>query len=228
MHWYRARPYFADRRDAGRQLARRLAPDYADRTDVVVLALPRGGVPVAYEVARSIGAPLDVLVVRKLGVPFQPELAFGAVGGDVVVLIPEVIRQTGLTDEEIEECLARERREMERRERAFRLGRPAVEVEGKTAIVVDDGIATGATVRAAVRVLRRQRAARVIVAIPFAPPSSLAELRQEADTVVCLHAPSDFYAVGQGYRSFPQLSDEEVRQLLRSAAPPAAEGRVPH
>ena len=213
------RGIFADRTDAGRRLAAMLG-SFAGRGDVLVLALPRGGVPVGYEVARALGAPLDVLVVRKLGVPGHEELAMGAVaGGGVRVLDEDVVASLGITDAMIDPVAERERGEVERRERAYRGARPPPEVRGKTVVVVDDGIATGSTVRAAVAALRRLHPARIVVATPVAPPSTCRDLRAEADEVVCVATPDPLWAVGTWYRSFPQTSDAEVRELLARAAP---------
>jgi putative phosphoribosyl transferase len=209
---------FDDRGEAGRALAARLAP-YAGRGDVVVLALPRGGVPVGYEVAAALGVPLDVLIVRKLGVPGHEELAMGAVaGGGVRVLDEQLIRVLRIPGELVERVTARERAEVERRERAYRGGRPAAAVRGKTVIVVDDGIATGATVRAAVAALRSMGAARIVVAAPVAPRSTVRELRRLADEVACVATPEPFEAISLWYGAFPQTPDEEVRALLARAA----------
>jgi putative phosphoribosyl transferase len=206
---------FRDRVDAGRQLAERLEPFRAQSP--VILGLPRGGVPVAAEVAQALGAPLDVLIVRKLGVPWHPELGFGAIGeGGTVVLNQDLVQEAGLTEPEIEEVTAAERAELERRVRRYREGRPPVELEGRTVIVVDDGIATGFTVRAAVEVARSRRAGRVVVAVPVASPRAVQELRSLADEVIVLEAQEAFMAVGQFYWNFPQTSDEEVTQLLSS------------
>ncbi|HVA07196.1 MAG TPA: phosphoribosyltransferase [Acidimicrobiales bacterium] len=207
---------FADRADAGRRLAmvlQRLKHD-----DVVVLGLPRGGVPVAFEVARALGAPLDVILVRKVGVPFQPELAMGAIGEDGVrILDPDVLRMTGITEAEFTGVERRERSELDRRAVQFRGNRPRVPLEGRTAVVVDDGIATGSTALAALQVAKAHGAARVILAVPVAPRSTLARLAEAADEVVCLESPDPFFAVGQWYRNFSQTSDEEVVTLLRTA-----------
>ncbi|MCU1657377.1 MAG: Erythromycin esterase, partial [Pseudonocardiales bacterium] len=209
---------FRDRRDAGHALAR-LLEDYRDRSDVVVLGLPRGGVPVAYEVATALGAPLDVFLVRKLGVPGREELAMGAIaGGGVVVLNEDVIRGLGITPEAIQEVVEREGRELVRREQAYRNGRPALDVHGKTVIVVDDGLATGASMRAAIQALRELRPALIVVAVPAAPESTCRELASLADEVVCATSPSPFLAVGASYWDFTQTTDEEVRDLLRAAA----------
>lgn len=209
---------FADRHEAGRQLARRLSPMVGDE-DTVVLALPRGGVPVAEEVAEELGAALDVMLVRKVGVPWQPELALGAVAsGDVTVFNDDVVRATGLTSEDIDRAVERERGELERREGLYREGRPAADVTGKTVIVVDDGIATGATVRAALRALEQRGAARTIVASPVAPPETVASLRTQADDVVCLKTPDDLRAIGLWYEDFTPISDDEVVRALRDRA----------
>jgi putative phosphoribosyl transferase len=210
---------FRDRAEAGRELAGALR-EYAGRPDVLVLGLPRGGVPVAYEVARELGAPLDVFVVRKLGVPFQPELAMGAIaGGGVRVLNEEVVAQAGVTEVEMARVEAREREELERRERLYRGGRPELDVEGRTVLLVDDGLATGSTVRAAIEALRRRGPARVVVAVPVAPRDTCAALRAVADEVVCLRTPALFLAVGSWYASFPPTRDEEIGDLLAAAAP---------
>nr|WP_238847232.1 alpha/beta family hydrolase [Nocardia arthritidis] len=213
---------FKDRREAGRLLAERLSLPRGE--DAVVLGLTRGGVPVAYEIARALGAPLDVLVVRKLGAPHQPELAFGAIGEHAVrVLNPRISAQ--LTDAEKADVEAREREELSRRVERLRGPDPPIPLTGRTAIVVDDGIATGATVRVACRVARARGAARVLLAVPVAARDTLATLRDDADEVICLHAPPVFLAVGQWYRHFRQTSDHEVAELLRAAA---AETTVPH
>ena len=208
---------FADRVEAGRELAAGLR-EYAGRDDVVVLALPRGGIPVAFEVARELGAPLDVILVRKLGLPEQPELAMGAIAsGGVRVLNDEVVRATAVSPEEIEEVAAREGEELARRERLYRGERPPPAIEGKVAILVDDGLATGSTMLAAIGALRRQRPARIVVAAPIAPPETCEELRREADDVVCVRTPEPFLAIGAWYERFPQVSDDEIRNLLARA-----------
>lgn len=207
---------FADRADAGRRLAERLG-GYRGR-DVVVLGLPRGGVPVAAEVARALGAPLDVLVVRKLGVPYHRELAFGAIGeGDVRVFNDSVLRSAGLSAAAIAEVEDAERAELQRRLVRYRSGRARVPVAGRIAIVVDDGFATGATARAAALVARAQGAEQVVLAAPIGAADTIAMLGEVADDVICLGAPAGFVAVGQGYRDFGQTSDEEVCALLESA-----------
>ncbi len=205
---------FRNRTDAGRRLAEKLAA-YAHWPDVLVLALPRGGVPVAFEVARSLGAPLDVFVVRKLGVPGHEELAMGAVAtGGVRVLNDEIVHGLGIRGSEIETVVAREQQELARRQRLYRGGRPAPEVADKTVILVDDGLATGATMRAAVRALRQQHPQRIFVAVPTASSDTCEALRAEADEVVCLTTPEPFLAVGYWYDDFAQTTDAEVRDLL--------------
>jgi predicted phosphoribosyltransferase len=213
-----AEQWFRDRRDAGRVLVDRLR-QYANRDDVVVLALPRGGVPVAYEVALALGAPLDVFVVRKLGVPGHEELAMGAIAsGDVVVCNDDVVRALAITPEVIARVAEREAIELERREHDYRAGRPLIDTAHKIVIVVDDGLATGSTMRAALAALRKLEPARIVVAVPVAPDATCRELRAEADDVVCASTPSPFYAVGQSYADFTQTTDEHVRALLRAAA----------
>ncbi|MFD0487402.1 phosphoribosyltransferase [Saccharopolyspora spinosporotrichia] len=192
--------------------------------DVVVLGLPRGGVPVAFEVARALDAPLDVIVVRKLGVPFHPELGMGAIGeGDVRVINDEVVRRTGVRPDELAEVERRERIELDRRAQRFRRGRLREELPGRTAIVVDDGIATGSTAAVACRVARAQGATRVVLAVPVAPPSALAGLRNAVDELVCLETPEVFWAIGEWYADFAQTSDAEVVDLLDRAP----RGRIP-
>lgn len=208
---------FADRRDAGKRLAARLGSLRGE--DVVVLGLPRGGVPVAYEVAVALGAPLDVIVVRKLGVPFQPELGMGAIGeGGVRIVNEEIVRAAQVTDAQLAEVERRERAELERRARRFRGDRPPVPLAGRTVLVVDDGIATGSTARAACHVARAHGARRVVLATPVAPPDTVARLRGDADDVVCLESPEPFFAIGQWYADFSQTSDAEVVALLERAA----------
>ena len=205
---------FLDRRDAGRQLAGRLG-EYADRPDVIVLALPRGGVPVAYEVARALHVPLDVILVRKLGVPGHEELAMGAVAsGGVRVLDPGVIRVAHVAPAEIDAVTETEQRELARRAAEYRGDRPFPQLDGRTVILVDDGLATGATMRAAVMALRQKHPARLVVAAPVAPPQTCEEFREIADDVVCTVTPDPFYAVGLWYEDFGQTTDEEVRELL--------------
>ena len=216
-------PLFRDRRAAGRQLAAKLAR-YAERPDVVVLALPRGGVPVAYEVAQALGAPLDVFVVRKLGVPGHEELAMGAVAtGGVRVLNEPIVRALGIPEHVIDTVAAREQAELARRERVYRGDRPPLDVRGRTVILVDDGLATGATMQAAVQALRQQQPARIVVAVPTAAPETCEALRAKVDDVVCAVTPDPFYAVGLWYDDFSQTTDDEVRELLaRSAESPRA------
>jgi predicted phosphoribosyltransferase len=206
---------FRDRTDAGEQLADRLQ-QYAGRDDVVVLALPRGGVPVGYEVATALGAPLDVFVVRKLGVPWQPELAMGAIAsGGVRVLNDEVITTLRLTDDMIEKVTESEQRELERREEAYRDGRPRPNVRGKVVILVDDGLATGSTMRAAVAAVRKLEPTRVVVAVPVGARDTCRVLAAEADEVVCVARPEPFFGVGSWYDDFSQTTDDEVRERLR-------------
>lgn len=208
---------FQDRSDAGRQLARQLAG--LKGRDIVVLGLPRGGVPVAYEVAAALDAPLDVILVRKLGVPFQPELAMGAIGEDGVRVVDEdIVRRAGVSPVELNDVEQRERAELERRAVRFRGDRPPVSLTGRTAIVVDDGIATGSTALAACRVARAHGAAHVVLAVPVASPSSLARFRGDVDAIVCLEAPGGFAAVGEWYVDFSQTADAEVLSLLERAA----------
>ena len=201
-------------------LGERLA-GLAGQPDLLVLGLPRGGVPVAWEVARRLGAPLDVFVVRKLGFPGHEELAMGAIAsGGVRVLNPEVIAY-GVSRAQIEQVTEKERRELERREQLFRGDRPPMRVADRTVVLVDDGLATGSTMRAAVRALRQERAGRIIVAVPVAAPSVCAEMKAEADEVVCAATPEPFRAVGLWYDDFAQTSDAEVRELLDGAGEPA-------
>jgi putative phosphoribosyl transferase len=208
---------FRDRADAGRALGSELG-EYARRDDVVVLGLPRGGVPVAAEVARELGAPLDVFLVRKLGAPGHEELAMGAVAtGGVRVLNEELVHRLGLSDEEIAHVVAREEAELARRERLYRGDRERIAVEGTTVILVDDGLATGASMRAAVAALRLDRPARVVVAVPAGAPESCEDLRPEVDELVCLSSPHPFYAVGLWYDDFTPTTDDEVRTLLAEA-----------
>ena len=214
--------HFLNRSDAGRQLASRLRR-YAGRDDVVVLALPRGGVPVGFEVARALDAPLDVFLVRKLGLPGHEELAMGAIAsGGVRVLNEDVIRACEVGEEEVDAVAAKEQLELLRREREYREGRPFPDVRGRIVILVDDGLATGSSMRAAVAALRRLEPDRVVVAVPVGASDTCASLREVAEEVVCACEPEPFYAVGAWYRDFRQTTDEEVRTLLRQAAPVAA------
>lgn len=212
---------FRDRVDAGRQLGRALAEKLGKRDDVLVLGLPRGGVPVAYQVAKAIGAPLDVFIVRKLGVPGHEELAMGAIAsGGVRVLNRDVLDYLPVPQRTIDSVAEREQRELERREREYRGARPPLDVRGKTVIIVDDGLATGSTMRAAVGALRKMQPRAVIVAVPVAAPSTCEELRREpgVDEIVCLRTPEPFQAVGLWYEDFGQTSDEEVHDLLGRTA----------
>lgn len=205
---------FADRREAGRLLADRIAT-MVEGERCVVLGLPRGGVPVAEVIARRIGAPLDVLIVRKLGVPWQPELAFGAISsGGVVVTNPDVVQIARIEPADMDAVIDRERDELERRERLFHATRDPLPVQGCTVVLVDDGIATGATVRAALEALDARGAARTILACPVAPPDVIEGLSRRADEVVCLSAPSGFQAVGMWYRDFTPVTDAEVEEIL--------------
>jgi len=211
------RTVFSDRAEAGDVLAARLS-HLAGRPDLLVLALPRGGVPVGARVARALRAPLDVFVVRKLGVPGHEELAMGAIaGGGVRVRNQEVTSRLGLDDAVIDRVAEAEELELARRERSYRADRPAPDLVGKVVVLVDDGLATGSTMRAAVAAARAAGPARIVVAVPTAPASTCERLRREADEVVCASTPRPFRAVGYSYRSFPQTSDEEVRELLRAA-----------
>ena len=208
---------FANRTDAGQRLAAALA-SYVDR-DVVVVGLPRGGVPVAFEVARALGAPLDVIVVRKLGVPFRPELGMGAVGeGDARVINADVVRMARISGQEVAEIERRERDVVDRLARCFRGNLAPVPLAGRIVIIVDDGVATGSTARAACQVARAHGAAEVVLAVPVGPPGVEQQLRPDADSVICLSAPSKFHAVGQVYADFAQISDEQVNDLLGHAA----------
>ena len=209
---------FANRTEAGQELALRLRK-YANRDDVIVLGAPRGGVPVAFEVATDLKAPLDVFVLRKLGVPGREELAFGAIAsGGVRILDRDTVEGLGITGLDIERVTRAEKQELERRERAYRGGRPPLDVSGLTVILVDDGIATGSSMRAAIRALRQMKPARIVIAVPVAPPSTCNRLQFEVDELVCLEMPEPFYGVGQFYDDFSQVSDEEVKELLDSAS----------
>jgi len=209
---------FFDRTEAGQFLAENLS-SYANRDDVLVLALPRGGVPVAAEVAKRLNAQLDVFVVRKLGLPDHPELAMGAIAsGGVRVFNGEVVNALRIPDEVIDAVSAEELIELQRREKAYRAGLPPLDVEGKTVIVVDDGVATGSTMLAAVSALRQLNAARIVVAVPVIAASTFSDIERAADEVAAVLAPEHFYAVGQWYEDFGQTTDEEVRELLAQAA----------
>ena len=209
---------FSNRTEAGRLLAEKLVK-YAGRADVIVLGLPRGGVPVAYEVAKRLGVPLDVFIVRKLGVPGFEELAVGAIAsGGVRVLNHDVMRALPNAEATIESITARETAELERREQSYRAGRPAPELQDRIVILVDDGLATGATMRAAVKALRQRDAAKIVVAVPVGPPDTCREFEDEANETICASVPEFFQAVGQYYEDFSQTSDDEVRELLARAA----------
>lgn len=209
---------FRDRIEAGRLLAEKLR-EYAHRPDVVVLALPRGGVPVGFEVARTVNVPLDVFIVRKLGVPGHEEVAMGAIAsGGIRVLNPDVVVSLGIPDELIDRVAERETRELERREREYRDDLPPVDVRGRTVLLVDDGLATGSSMRVAALALKKKKPAQIMVAVPVAPADTCAEFESVVDKVVCAVTPEPFWAVGQWYRDFSQTTDEEVRDLLRRAA----------
>jgi putative phosphoribosyl transferase len=212
------RTRFRDRTEAGRVLAQELSR-YAGRDDVIVLALPRGGVPVGYEVARALGAPLDVFVARKLGLPGYPELAMGAIAsGGVAVLDEALVQRLGIGEEAIRKVITQEARELRRREAAYRDGRPPPDLRGKTVILVDDGLATGATMQAAALAVKVHQPERVIVAVPVAAAQTCDEFREDVDEIICAITPEPFYAVGMWYENFDQTTDEEVRELLAWAA----------
>ena len=209
---------FRDRRDAGRLLAEKLSA-YANRPDVIVLALPRGGVPVAYEVGRALNAPLDVFPVRKLGVPGHDELAMGAIApGGIRVLNDELVRALRIPDDLLDAVVAKEEQELTRREQLYRGDRAPIDVRGKTVILVDDGLATGATMLAAIKALRQHQAGRIVVAVPIAAPETCDQMRAYVDDIVCAVTPEPFYAVGLWYENFSQTSDEEVRELLKQTS----------
>lgn len=213
-YWIGNEPRFSDRAEAGRILALQLG-GYARRSDVIVLALPRGGVPVGYEVARALEVELDVLVVRKLGVPHYPELAMGAIAsGGALYLDEQTIRMAGITEPQIAAVLNDERRELARREALYRGQRPPLNIEGRTVIIVDDGIATGSSMHAAIDALRSGRPARIVVAVPVAPEDTAERLGGLADEFVCTHSAHQFGGVGRFYQDFGQTSDAEVRALL--------------
>jgi putative phosphoribosyl transferase len=208
---------FRDRSEAGQRLAARLT-EFANR-NVLVLALPRGGVPVAFEIAQSLNAPMDVLVVRKLGAPGQEQFAMGAIAfGGIRVLNWDVIGSLGVSLQQLDFIVAKEERELRRREHDYRGNRKRIEVQGRTVILVDDGLATGSTMLAAIAALRHEKPRQIIVAVPVAPSSACAEIEKEADRVVCLYTPQEFLSVGQWYLNFSQTSDQEVRDLLDRSA----------
>ena len=217
---------FHDRVDAGQFLAASLG-EYAGRPDVLVLALPRGGVPVAFEIAKALGVAMDVFIVRKLGVPGHEELAMGAIAsGGVRVLNEDVLRHLVITPAALDAVTERERTELARREAAYRDGRPLPELRSRIVILVDDGLATGSTMRAAVAAVRQQRPARIVIAVPTAARETCEELRREADAIVCGMTPEPFYGVGQWYEDFGQTSDEEVRELLARARERAGNAKL--
>jgi putative phosphoribosyl transferase len=206
---------YKDRRHAGVELATRLADKFAGRHDVIVLALPRGGVPVAYEVARALGAPLDIFLVRKLGVPEHPELAMGAIAsGGVRVLNDDVVSWYRVPSSVIDQVAQQEQAELERRERLYRDGHTALEISGRIVILVDDGLATGSTMKAAVQAVRAHAPSRIVVAVPVGSPDTCQEFAELADEIMCARAPQVFFAVGQWYLDFSQTTDDEVRELL--------------
>jgi len=210
--------YFRNRTEAGQVLARRLQ-QYKNQPDVLILGLPRGGVPVAYEVARELNAPLDVFIVRKLGVPGHEELGMGAIAtGGVRTLHEGIIREIGISPQTIEAVSAREQAELERRERLYRGDRPAPTIKGRTVVIVDDGLATGSTMKAAIQAVRQQDPRQVIVAVPTAPSETCEQLKESADHVVCALTPEPFFSVGGSYADFTQITDGEVRDLIASAA----------
>jgi len=209
---------FKDRAHAGRWLAERLSR-YANCPDVLVLALPRGGVPVAFEIARALHTQLDIFLVRKLGVPGQEELAMGAIAtGGVCVLNEDIITYLGISQEEIDPVVAEQQKELERRERTYRVNRPPPDLRGRTVILVDDGLATGSTMRAAVSAVRKQLPAKIVIAVPIAAPAVCDDFKEEVDEIVCGLTPEGFFAVGFWYQDFSQTTDEEIRDLLSRAA----------
>ena len=221
------RPRFMNRTDAGRRLAAALSV-YAGRPDVIVLALPRGGVPVAYEVARELDVPLDVFIVRKLGVPGYEELAMGAIAtGGALVLDEDLVRQLGIRDPDVRAVIAAEQHELQRRGKEYRGDRPPPDIAGRTVILVDDGLATGASMRVAVAALRQEHPARIVVAVPIAPSETCEALRREAEDVVCAVTPEPFYAVGLWYEDFTQTTDQEVHDLLERARHELAPAPLP-
>lgn len=208
---------FQDRTDAGQQLAQKLQA-YSNRPDTIVLGLPRGGVPVAFEVAKALNAPLDVFVVRKLGVPGQEELAMGAIAtGGTRILRDDILHALALPEAAIDQVTAQERQELERREKAYRDDRPAPDLKDRTVILVDDGLATGATMQVAVEALRQYQPAQIVVAVPTAAPETCRSFESKVDAVICAQTPEPFYAVGLWYKNFAQTTDQEVRDLLKQA-----------
>ena len=208
---------FENRRDAGKQLAKELS-EFKGQNDAIVLGLPRGGIPVAYEVAKALELPLDVFIVRKLGVPGQPELAMGAIAsGDIKVMNESVVRNAGISDQQIEEVAHKEKEELKKREKAYRGARPDIDLQGKTVLIVDDGLATGASMRAAISALRKHNPKKIIAAIPTAPRDTCQEFESEVDQIICLRTPSPFWGVGGSYQNFSQTTNEEVRTFLNKA-----------
>jgi putative phosphoribosyl transferase len=217
---------FRDRVEAGQLLGRAVAERVSDRSNLIVLALPRGGVPVAYEVARALGVPMDVFIVRKLGVPGHEELAMGAIAsGGIRVMNEDVLRYVPVSKIAIEAVSARERVELARRERSYRGSKPPLDVSSKSVVVVDDGLATGSTMRAAVRALSQEKAGAIIVAVPVAARETCEELSREVDDIVCLRTPDPFQAVGLWYDDFSQTTDEEVHKLLAARDNVTADSR---
>lgn len=209
---------FTNRAEAGQKLAQKLK-DYAGRDEAVVLGVPRGGVPVAFEVAAALRLPLDILLLRKLGVPWQQELAFGAIAqGGVRVLDTQILEMLNLTGAEVEQVTAQEQVELDRRVKAYRGDRPPLDVRGRTVILIDDGIATGSSMRAAIRALRQMGPAKIVLAVPVAPPATCERLRNEVDELVTVETPESFYAIGQFYMDFSPVEDREVTDLLARAA----------
>ncbi len=208
---------FKDREEAGRKLAQELS-DYQAKDNVIVLGLPRGGVPIAYKVAQFLNVPLDVFLVRKLGLPGQPELAMGAIAsGDVKVMNNSVLRRSGIAKNRIEKVVQGEKEELERREKAYRGTRPNIKLENKIVILVDDGLATGASMRAAIRALKESNPQKIIMAIPTAPEDTFRDLKSSVDEAVCLTTPSPFWGVGGSYQNFSQISNQEVRRYLKNS-----------
>lgn len=218
---------FLDRADGGQRLAKRLG-QYANRDDVVVLGIPRGGVPVAFEVAQALKAPLDIMLVRKLGTPGQAELAMGAIAsGGVRILNQEVIRELGISDEQLEAVTAAQKVELERRERLFRGTRAPISIQGKVVILIDDGIATGSSMLAAIDALRALQPAKIVVATPVAPANMPNRMKDRADEFICAQMPEWFFAIGEFYQNFPQTEDSEVRDFLTRADEARAKDKSP-
>jgi len=217
---------FRDRVDAGQHLAKELV-HYANREDVLILGIPRGGVPVAFEVAQALHAPLDIVLVRKLGTPGQEELAMGAIAsGGIRILNQQLVAELGITDEQVADVIATQEAELERRERLYRGGSPGISVKGKIVILVDDGIATGSSVLAAIDALRKLEPKKIVVAVPVAPSHADEQIKRVADEFVCVHKPEWFFGIGQFYENFSQTEDSEVHALLEGAAEaPVAAGK---